>query len=310
MTCSLNVACVWVLRGLRLGPLRLTLYGLCAAFGLIAAMALAQRCARYRSVSPEAVWDAGLFAILACFVSSRLLLVVHDPQAFARYPLLVLGLPSLTLGGLALASLLLWIYLRRKRLGLVPLLDVFAAPAALLAALLELGHALDGSEPGMPTALPWGVREAAGQPRLHAVAVYGVVAALGLAAVLWRRLQRSNTSRIGAGKIAGLGLLLGGAVAFLLAMLTQPIPALVDLWIEPGQWVALVAMLAGAVLWSYSPKLGHPSLASETWVSEAAHDPVQPQTPWSQKRDLRHPTLLSRDRLPKESQAPMHPELR
>ena len=47
--------------------------------------------------------------------------------------------------------------------------------------------------------------------------------------------------------------MIGGVAAFVLDMLTQPLPTPVDLWIEPGQWAALVAVLAGALLWSFAP---------------------------------------------------------
>ena len=256
MTNLLPAAVLFVLRGLRFGHLRLTPYGLCAAVGLIASMTLARRSARIASLDPEAVWDAGLFAIISCFVSSRLLLVLGDPTAFARYPLLVLSLPSLTFGGMAAAALMLWAYLRHKRLPLLRLLDVIAAPGALLVAALELGHELDGSEAGMPTALPWGVRDplSSASQRLHPVAMYGVLAALLIAVVLWRSLlRRRDLPSPRDGSVAALGLLLGGGFAFALDMLTQPVFAPADLGVEPGQWVALLAMLAGALLWTFAP---------------------------------------------------------
>ena len=250
MTSSVAAAGVLVLRGLRLGHLRLTAYGLCAAAGLMVSMALASHAARKIEMDPEAVWDAGMFAILCCFVTSRLLLVLGDPLAFTHYPMLVLGLPSLTFGGMAAAAVMLWAYLRRKRLPLLPLLDVFAAPGALLAGFLELGHWLDGSERGMPASLHWDASAA----HLYPVAGYGVLASALIAGVLWRALLR-RPALLGDkhGRAAALGLMLGGAAAFCLDMLTQPSPAIVDLLLEPGQWAALGAILAGALLWTFAP---------------------------------------------------------
>ncbi len=262
MTSLFAVADIFVVRGLRLGHLRFTPYGLCAAAGLIVSMALARRRARAASLDPEAVWDVGMFAILSCFLASRLLLVLRDPQAFMRYPLLVLSLPSLTFGGMAVAAVMLWAYLRRMRhkgLPLLALLDVFAAPAAALAAWLELGHALDGSEVGMPTALPWGIRDpwSSAPLRVHPVALYGVGASLCIAFALGRTvLRRGAWIERRRGRLAGLGLMLGGAAAFFLDMFTQPVAAPVDLGIEPGQWVALGAILAGALLWTFTPAQG------------------------------------------------------
>ena len=227
--------------------MRLSSYGACAAVGLVLAMALSRRTARRAGFEPEAVWDAGLFAIICCFVASRLLLVLRDPVAFTRFPLLVLSLPSLTYGGMALAAVLLWAYLRRKRLAVLPLLDVFAAPAALLTLLLEIGHWMDGSEVGMPTGLPWHVRDPWGPDPVHPVALYGAVTALVMGLVLWQLL-----GRLWPGRVAAVGLMLSGAAAFGLDMLSQPNEPTSGLLLEPGQWMALGVMLAGTLLWAFA----------------------------------------------------------
>lgn len=253
MTSPLFAAAVLVSYGLTWGPLRATPYGLCAAVGLVAAMALARRAALRLHLDAEAVWDTGVFALVSCFAASRLLLVLRDPAAFARYPLLVLGLPSLTFGGMLIAALMLWAYVRvRGKVKVLSLLDAFAAPAALLAGALELGHWFEGSEVGMPTALPWAVRDPweATPMRVHPVAIYGVVLALVLAFALW---QVSPRLRRSAGHLTASGLMLGGAAAFGLNLLTQPLLVPLELRLEPGQWMALAAMLTGAVLWTFLP---------------------------------------------------------
>ncbi len=270
-------------RSVRLGPLHFTPFGLAAALGLIASMTLGRHCAGRGGVTrpgsgrsspdPEAVWDAGLFAIFSCFVASRLLLALQSPAAFLKYPLLLLGLPSLTPGGMALAALASWIYLRRKHLPLLPTLDIFAAPAALLAAFLEVGHWADGSEAGMPTRLPWGVA-VAGAPaalRVHPVALYGIVVSIALTVWLWAvrpqsrlldyrdpalpELVQRDTAQP-AGTVTSLALTAGGLAAFVLDMLSAPPARELSSWLEPGQWISLSAMLTGVLLWALRP-LGH-----------------------------------------------------
>jgi phosphatidylglycerol:prolipoprotein diacylglycerol transferase len=228
--------------------MRLTPYGLCAAVGLVAAMSLAGRAGRKVGLTSDSLWDTGLAAILSCFAASRLLLVLSDPKAFLRYPVLVLSLPSLTIAGMALAALGMLVYLRRKRLPLLRVLDAFAPAAAALAACLELGHLLDDSEPGIPTSLPWGVRDFvnADGRKVHPVALYGVLVSIVLAVFLWRRLSSQGPS----GHVTALALLLGGAAAFGLNMLMQPSLLFTNWVLEPGQCVALGAMLAGAALWT------------------------------------------------------------
>lgn len=249
-------AALTLVHPLRLGSLRATPYGLCAAVGLLVAMGWVRRAARHAGLDPEIGWDAGMFAILGCFFASRLLLVLRDPLAFLHYPLLVLSLPSLTYGGMAAASLMLLAYLRRRRLALWPLLDAFTPPAALFAAFLEIGHALDGSEAGTPSTLPWAMRsEAHSAVRVHPVAAYGALAAMLLAATTWHALKQTQAAGRVAGRVAALGLMLGGTAAFLLDMVTQPVFPSLDLALEPGQWIALAAMLAGALLWTFAPQV-------------------------------------------------------
>ena len=236
---------------LHLGPLRFTPYGLCAASGLVVSMALVRRCAGRSEMDPEAAWDAGVFAIFSCFLASRLLLAMQSPVAFAHYPLLLLGLPSLTLGGLLLAGGMTALYLRHKHLSIRPLLDTLATPAATLAAFLELGHLGEGSQPGMPTTLPWGV-PAEGAPaslRVHPLAFYGVFVAALLAIYLWKSLPPRFSGEVGA-----FGLVLGGGATFALNMLSAPYPSLGVTWLEPAQWVSLAAMVAGALLWAFAPR--------------------------------------------------------
>ncbi len=239
---------------LRSGSLHFTPYGLSATAGLLASMALARRVAPDASLNPEAVWDAGFFAIFSCFVASRLLLIVQSPTAFLHYPLLLLGLPSLTLGGLGLAAAGTLLYLRQKRLPLRPVLDRFAAPGALFAAFLELGGWFEGSETGMPTGLPWGV-SVTGAPaalRVHPVALYGVLLALLLTVGLLLGPVRAQP-RLALGCIAATAAIAGGFAAFLLDMLSTP-PALTTTpWLEPGQWTALSAILAGSLFWIFTP---------------------------------------------------------
>ena len=86
--------------------------------------------------------------------------------------------------------------------------------------MLSLGKFFEGTDPGMPTSLPWGtvVPGSAGLVHLQPVAIYATVASVVLLVVLMMMLER----RLRAGVVAGVALVAGGAVSFLLDMITQP----------------------------------------------------------------------------------------
>ena len=230
-------------------------YGIFAAAGLIAALWFSQRTAQRVGLSPDKLWDAGVVAVIAAFVASRVLLVVSDLPSFLKYPLLVLALPSLTYGGMLLTGLLVYAWLRWKRMPVLDVLDAWVPCGALLAAVLSIAHFVEGTDAGMPTSLPWGVVTPGDTVlgRVHPVEIYAAIASLALCGFLMRMLRR----RAFAGQVASLALVIGGALAFLLDMLRQPNKSYGTALLDPGQIVALAAILTGTLLFMYASRNRH-----------------------------------------------------
>ena len=230
---------------LHIGHLYIPTFGLLAALGLAAGITLSLRTAGLVGVSPDDLWNAGLFAVFAAFVSSRLLLVLLNFKSFLSAPILLLMVPSLTAFGLLLAAGAVVVYLRVHQLSLLRALDAWAAPAALAWAFLALGHLAEGSDPGLPSRL--GLRTSLAGYREQPVALYAAVLALLVAALLYRELRRGWAS----GRVAGAGLVCVGAVQFWLTFLRMPYvyePGSAMAWLDPLQWVALGMVVAGAGL--------------------------------------------------------------
>jgi phosphatidylglycerol---prolipoprotein diacylglyceryl transferase len=258
-----------------IGHLHVPIYGIFAAVGLVAALWLSQRTAPLVGISAEKLWDAGMMAVLAAFIASRALLVFQDPRAFVRYPLLVLSLPSLSYGGIFATGVLVWIWLRFRQLPVLRVLDAWAPCAALLWAVLSVGHFVEGTDAGMPTRLPWGVIVAGDTVlgRTHPVQLYAALIASALCGLLLLCLK----SRARAGEIAALALVLSGATSFLLDMLRQPLDTFGRGWLDPSQWIAVAAMIAGAVLWTAAKPLATPSIYKDAHTGHqlVAHVPAK-----------------------------------
>jgi phosphatidylglycerol:prolipoprotein diacylglycerol transferase len=237
----------------RLGRWHVQVFGLFSAAAIIAALWLSQRTARLAGIAPQALWDAGWFAIVAAFIVSRALLVVENWSAFLRFPLMFLALPSLTYAGMAITGLVLLAYVRAKHIAVLAALDAWAPCAALAAAVLSVGHFLEGTDAGMPTRLPWGVVTPGDHVlgKVHPVQLYTAALAFALCLAAMARLKRAparlkRTPRPGV--VAAQVLLVGGLLSFALDMLRQPVDTFSAAWLDPEQWVALGAMAAGTLI--------------------------------------------------------------
>jgi phosphatidylglycerol:prolipoprotein diacylglycerol transferase len=229
----------------QLGRLHIPVFGVVAAVGLMAALGLSQQTARWRRLDPSQLWDAGMVAVILAFAVSRALLVIFNWKDFLMYPLLLLAVPSLTGVGLLVTAVLLWIYLRWKRLPMLPVLDAWAPCAALLWGFLSLARILDGTREGMPTGVPWGVRIAGSfTDRVHPVEVYSLVAALLLCAALLGLARRT----VYTGRTVSAGLIAGGVAIFFLDFFRVPSELFILAWLDPLQLVAVAMVAAGGAV--------------------------------------------------------------
>jgi phosphatidylglycerol:prolipoprotein diacylglycerol transferase len=235
---------------LHLGRFILPTYGVLAALGLMAALSLSLRTATLVGIDPEALWNAGLFAILSALVLSRLLLIIANFKSFLAYPLIVLSLPSLTATAILLTVLATALYLRIKKLPLLSTLDAWAPCATLTWAFLALGHLAEGSDPGLPTTVPWKILSPTRGAYLHPVALYVSLAAAAITSLLLRYLNR----RPRPGRTIAFALAASGIAQFLITFFRHPtealdpVPGSLANILDPIQWVALAMLIAAGII--------------------------------------------------------------
>ena len=228
------------------GHLTLPTFGVLAALGLMGALLLSERTAKLVGVEPGGLWDAGVFAVVAAFVLSRLLLVVFYWHSFRAFPVLLLTVPSLTASGLllTLAATLGWLWF--KRVPILRALDAWAPCGCVVWACLALGHFAEGSDPGMPSTLPWALAPMPGEAiRVQPVALYVAVLAAALALAAYWLLRRRRPA-------AGFALVGAGLVQFLVSFLRQP-GAIGFAGLDLLQAVALGMIVVGSVLLAVVP---------------------------------------------------------
>lgn len=228
-------------------------FGFLAAIGLMLALGLSLSTSSAVGVNPDRLWNAGMITIIAAFVLSRLLLVATNLHTFFTYPILLLMVPSLTPLGMLLTAIVTLAYLRTRDLDMLAVFDAWAPCATLLWVFLALGHFAEGSDPGIPSRLPWAVAISPGAIKLHPVAIYAAILAAVLTIVLLFHLSR----RRHAGDTAALGLAVTGLAQFFLSFFREPTfyDNKFGNLLDPVQWLALGMIVLAALLWQQPRKL-------------------------------------------------------
>lgn len=125
-------------RTIRLGPISLQVWGLCAAVGVILAIVFALRQAKRRGLDVEAFESMSFWIVVAAFVGARVFhVVLYEPIYYFTHPSEILkvwngGLSSF--GGFAGAAIAFFLSIRRHKLPMYK-----AADALTLALPLGLG---------------------------------------------------------------------------------------------------------------------------------------------------------------------------
>lgn len=145
-----------------LGDFTLHTYGLLVALGLLVGLFVTRRFAARSGLSPDTVWNLGVYMALAALAGAKLAMIATDWRYYSRHPGEILSWSALQAGGVFYGGLLfavalaVW-YARRYNLGFAPLADAYAPGLALGHAIGRLGCFSAGCCWGKPTDAAWAV---------------------------------------------------------------------------------------------------------------------------------------------------------
>ncbi len=144
------------------GPFTIYTYGVLAAVGFLAGLWYAWRQAPRAGLDPERIWNLGIWGILIALGCSKLWLIASDWDYYFANPREIFSLAMVQSAGTFYGGILggiVWviIYTRIKKMPLLAVLDLAAAPVALGHTIGRLGCFVAGCCYGKPTLLPWGV---------------------------------------------------------------------------------------------------------------------------------------------------------
>lgn len=241
-----------------IGPLRLQTYGLVLLIAFMVGLWLAARQARRQAIDADHVYNAGFYALLAGIVSARLGHAIAYFEVYRVDPLQLLSLSPgafLPWAGVLGAVVTALVYLRRHRLPLARMADVFAPGLVLALALASLGAFLAGRDLGTLSDLPWAVELF--DVRRHPVTLYQAAALLGLLGVL---LRVGSKGALQPGQLSLLALFGYAAIRLFLEPLRAEGPVVGDGW-RVVQVAALAVVVASG--WLLGRMAGDPSKRSE-----------------------------------------------
>lgn len=241
-----------------IGSFFIPAYGLLVALGFLAGIWVTTALAKRTDLKPDPVANLALYSAIAGLVGAKLFMFLFDFRYYREHPGELFSLSTLQAagvfqGGLLLALLTAFWYMRRESLPPLATADVFAPGVALGHGIGRLGCFAAGCCWGKETHLPWAVTfrnpEAnrlvgvpLGQP-LHPTQLYEAFAEFLIFWYLYRRGHRPHEP----GTIIGLYLTLYSTVRFLVEFLRNHEQGLI-LGLSLTQWISLGFLIAGVSL--------------------------------------------------------------
>ena len=238
-----------------IGSFYLPTYGVLVALGFLAGLWITVRLARKSGLDAEKITNLAVYVALAGLLGAKLLMIAFDWPDIQIFSVSTLQAAGVFQGGLILALVTAFFYIRHNNLPVLAVSDAFAPGIALGHAIGRLGCFAAGCCWGKECHLPWAVTfrnpEAyalTGVPLdvpLHPAQIYESTTEALLFTFLYWRYHRPHAP----GEIIGLYLLISSIARFLIEFdrfHEQALPFGLPLSIT--QWIAIGLAIAGAIL--------------------------------------------------------------
>ena len=234
-----------------------------AALGLIVGLWVVFRLARQQGLDPDKMWNLGALAILSGIVGAKLLMILvdlnhyihHLDELFSVNTLLQSG--GVFSGGLLLAIVVCWWYVKKEGIPFLRAADVFAPGIAIGHALGRIGCFAAGCCYGRETHVPWAVtftnplaQQLVGTPLnlpLHPTQLYEFVAEVMNFAVLYWLVKRKRFE----GQVIGLYMFLYGVERYFIEFVRgdEGRGELFNGMMSGTQLIAIGLVVGGGALW-------------------------------------------------------------
>jgi phosphatidylglycerol:prolipoprotein diacylglycerol transferase len=243
---------------IEIGDFYLPTYGVLVALGFLAGLAATVKLAKRAGFNSEIITNLAVYVALSDMLGAKLFMIAFDWRDYAAAPGRIFSFETLQAagvfqGGLILALITAFFYMRQQGLPVLGTADIFAPGVAIGHAVGRLGCFAAGCCWGVECDLPWAVTfhdpvafGLTGVPLevgLHPTQLYESVAEFALFAFLFALCRKPHVP----GRVIGLYLVLSSAMRFGIEFLRfhqQP----VNYGLSLTQWISIALALAGIVL--------------------------------------------------------------
>ncbi len=183
------------------GPLHLYSYGLLVATGVLCAILLIRRNAKFSGINPDTSVDLAMATVISGFTGARIFYVIQFWDFFKNTPLDIVKIWQggiILYGGLIGGLIGFIFFIKLNKLSFLPTLDLFVPAMALAQGFGRLGCFLNGCCYGADCTLPWAVKFPFIGAKVHPTQLYEALFCFILSAFLYRLWKR----KLAAGHVA------------------------------------------------------------------------------------------------------------
>jgi len=145
---------------IQFGAIKIHWYGLFIVIGILSALFITLRLAKYYKINKDDIIDISFWVILFGLLGGRIYDVLLEWQYYLNHPdnIIKIWQGGLAIHGALIAGLITAVYLsKRKKIPLLPLLAIMTPGLALAQAIGRWGNYFNQELFGSPTNLPWGI---------------------------------------------------------------------------------------------------------------------------------------------------------
>lgn len=280
----------------KIGPFTVYSYGLMLGIAFIIASYILTKEFERKKLNPNLATEITLLAIIFGIIGSKLFSLFENWNEFLQDPVGMAFSPGgLTFyGGLILATLAIWIYVRRKKIPFLVIADGTSPSLILAYGIGRIGcHLAGDGDYGIPTSLPWGTDYSNGtvppsvmfrgtdiakhfpngivpdNTPLHPTPIYEFLAALIIFYILWQ-LRKKDWSD---GKLFMAYLVFAGIERFLVEIIRLNPRLLFGL--SEAQLISILMIILGTAGFIYLSKRNKPKFIPQSIKQDKKKKPIR-----------------------------------